>query len=258
MYASDFGLSTRFFRKAAFYGGTCLRIFYGLDRFSEDMDFSLIEKDDSFKIDDYFSYLREELLSYGFEFDVEKKNKKQISDIQSAFLKGGTLIHLLKIFPINERVSGVSKTEVIKIKFETDTNPPEFANVETKYSLLPAPYAVTMYDEGSLFAGKIHAVLCRGWKNRVKGRDFYDYVFYLSRGTKPNLKHLQKRLEQTDSWNGQEILTQSKLKEMLICRFSEIDFEQAREDVSPFVKDVSKLDLWSKDFFSGITERYLV
>lgn len=246
-----------FFSKAAFYGGTALRIFYGLDRFSEDMDFSLISKDDGFSIDSYFSYLSDELLSNGFELTVERKEKSLHSDVQSAFIKGGTLVHLLKIVPSDKRILGISDTELIKIKFEIDTNPPDCATYETKYALLPFPYAVQMYDEPSLFAGKIHAVLCRSWKNRVKGRDFYDYLWYLARGTKVNLPHLQKRLEQTGKWNEGETLSLEKLKEMLCSRFSEINFENAKQDVLPFIKDPVKLNLWNKEFFSSVTNSQL-
>lgn len=242
-----------FFTKAAFYGGTALRIFYGLDRFSEDMDFSLIRKDANFSIDTYFSYLADELMANGFELTVERKEKSLQSDVQSAFIKGGTLVHLLKIVPSDKRILGISETELIKIKFEIDTNPPDCATYETKYALLPSPYAVQMYDEASLFAGKIHAVLCRAWKSRVKGRDFYDYLWYLARGTKVNLAHLQKRLEQSGKWSDAETLDLQTLKDMLWKRFSEIDFENAKQDVLPFIKDPSKLNLWNKDFFSSVT-----
>ena len=246
-----------FFKKVAFYGGTALRIFYGLDRFSEDMDFSLTQKDAGFQIERYFSYLSAELLSNGFELSVEKKEKSAISDVQSAFIKGGTLVHLLKIMPTDEKILGVSEKELIKIKFEIDTNPPDGASFETKYGLLPVPYAVQLYDEESLFAGKIHAVLCRSWKNRVKGRDFYDYLWYLSLGTKVNLNHLQKRLEQSGKWQPYEELTQPKLTDLLCGRFESIDFEKAKNDVIPFVKDTRKLDLWSQDFFCSVTKANL-
>lgn len=246
-----------FFKKAAFYGGTALRIFYGLDRFSEDMDFSLTQKDSDFQIDRYFSYLSAELLSNGFELSVEKKEKSAISDVQSAFIKGGTLVHLLKIMPTSEKILGVSETELIKIKFEIDTNPPDGAAFETKYGLLPVPYAVQLYDEVSLFAGKIHAVLCRSWKNRVKGRDFYDYLWYLARGTKVNLNYLQKRLEQNGKWQPDEELTLPKLIDLLCGRFESVDFENAKNDVLPFVKDIHKLDLWSREFFCTVTKESL-
>lgn len=246
-----------FFKKAAFYGGTALRIFYGLDRFSEDMDFSLLEVDENFEIETYFSALHEELSANGFELSIEKKEKSIESDVQSAFIKGGTLISLLNIVPSNEKILGISKTEVVKIKFEIDTNPPACATFENKYGLLPIPYGVRLYDESSLFAGKIHAVLCRAWKNRIKGRDFYDYLWYLSRGTNVNLLHLQKRLEQSGKWDTFDNLTLKNLKDMLCERFASIDFEKTKQDVLPFIKDSSKLDLWSADFFSAITESHL-
>ena len=252
------GLSrSGFFKKAAFYGGTALRIFYGLDRFSEDMDFSLIAEEKDFNINIYFSYLANELLANGFELRIDRKEKSAESDIQSAFIKGNTLIHLLKIVPTAEEILGVSDTELIKIKFEVDTNPPEGATYEIKYGLLPVPYAVQMYDEASLFAGKIHAVLCRSWKNRVKGRDYYDYLWYLARGTKVNILHLQKRLEQSGEWTSTQKLTTQKVIELLCERFASINFENAKNDVLPFIADSRKLDLWNKDFFSTVTKEKL-
>ena len=253
------GLSRgNFFKHAAFYGGTALRIFYGLDRFSEDMDFSLCAPDNSFSLSKYFSFLEEELSAAGFSLSIEQKTKSKESAVQSAFIKGETIIQLLKIVPNEPVIAGVQSGEQIKIKFEIDTNPPDLATFETKYALLPIPFAVKMYDEPSLFAGKLHAVLCRAWKNRVKGRDFYDLVWYLSRKTKPNLPHLQKRLEQSGKWDSEEKLTLQLLKEMLCDRFKEIDFEDAKKDVRPFIKDESKLELWSADFFTAIVSSFLV
>ena len=246
-----------FFKKAAFYGGTALRIFYGLDRFSEDMDFSLLSQDDSFKIDAYFSYLAEELMANGFELQIERKKKSSESDVQSAFIKGNTLVHLLKIVPTSKEILGVSDTELVKIKFEVDTDPPAGAAYEIKYGLLPVPYAVQMYDEASLFAGKIHAVLCRSWKNRVKGIDFYDYLWYLARGAKVNILHLQKRLEQSGEWTSDQTLTLQKLIELLLSRFAAVDFERAKQDVLPFISDSRKLDLWNKDLFCAVTKEKL-
>ena len=246
-----------FFKRVAFYGGTALRIFYGLDRFSEDMDFSLLEPCEDFRLEAYFSALKEELAANGFELSVEKKEKSIESDVQSAFIKGGTLVSLLNIVPANEKILGISKGENIKIKFEVDTKPPPFATFEYKYGLLPVPFSVQLYDEASLFAGKIHAVLCRAWKNRVKGRDFYDYLWYLSRGTKVNLLHLQKRLEQSGKWNAAAPLTLEALKKMLCERFLQLDFQNAKQDTLPFIKDIGQLDLWSKDFFVSVTNANL-
>ena len=243
-----------FFKTAAFYGGTALRIFYGLDRFSEDMNFSLCAPDPDFALSAYFPFLQEELAAAGFTLTVEQKIKSKESDVQSAFSKGETVIQLLNIAPIEPPVAGVASGEQVKIKFEIDTNPPAAATYETKYALLPIPFAVKMYDEPSLFAGKLHAVLCRAWKNRVKGRDFYDLVWYLSRRTKPNLAHLQKRLEQSGRWNPAEMLTTDALKTLLCDRFAQIDFEAAKKDVMPFIQDSRKLDLWGAEFFCAIVQ----
>lgn len=186
-----------FFKQAAFYGGTALRIFYGLDRFSEDLDFSLISSDSDFDLSSFFPILRKEIASYGLNVDISEKKKSAESAIRSAFLKGNTQEHMLLFYASEQAVSGIAKDEVIKIKFEVDTNPPDGATFETKYRLLPAPYEVKLYDTPSLFAGKVHAVICRAWKSRVKGRDLYDYVFYLSRGACLNTEHLKSRLVQS-------------------------------------------------------------
>lgn len=241
-----------FFKNAAFYGGTALRIFYGLDRFSEDLDFSLIAPDTDFRLQRYFSGLESELASLGLRFFIEEKQKTADSAIKSAFLKGNTKEHILNIYHVQNVY--INPEEVIKIKFEIDTNPPAFAQFENKYRLLPAPYQVKLYDMPSLFAGKLHAVICRAWKNRVKGRDLYDYVFYLSKQAKVNLPHLQARLESSGAWDGETPLTKEALLEMLNRRFDTIDFDQAGQDVLPFITDPGKLDLWGRDFFADITK----
>ncbi|MBN2882082.1 MAG: nucleotidyl transferase AbiEii/AbiGii toxin family protein, partial [Clostridia bacterium] len=186
-----------FFKTAAFYGGTALRIFHGLDRFSEDLDFSLRAPDDSFELSQYLPILEKEIRSYGLNFKIEEKEKTVDSHIRSAFLKGNTKEHMLMFYAGDELSRSIGTRELIKVKFEVDINPPDFVAFEIKYRLLPIPYEITLYDMSSLFAGKIHAVLCRGWENRVKGRDLYDYVFYLSRGVKVNLRHLTARLAQS-------------------------------------------------------------
>ncbi|MFV0361973.1 MAG: nucleotidyl transferase AbiEii/AbiGii toxin family protein [Suipraeoptans sp.] len=241
-----------FFKKAAFYGGTALRIFYNLDRFSEDLDFSLMEADKYFTLTKYFPILEKEIRSYGFNVSIDIKGKTVDSDIQSAFLKGNTKEHIFMFYPDDFGYSSIPKNEVLRVKFEVDVNPPRFATFEHKYRLQPVPYEVNMYDESSLFAGKIHAVLCRGWKSRIKGRDLYDYVFYLSRNIPVNIKHLKERLIQSKIIlkDGGSL---NEIKEMLCNKFSTIDYTNAKQDVAPFIKDISKLELWSTDFFCSIT-----
>lgn len=240
-----------FFKNVAFYGGTALRIFYGLDRFSEDLDFSLIEPNENFELQKYFSSLEKELSSLGLHFSVEEKVKTHDSAIKSAFLKGNTKEHILSIYGTD---LNVNSNEVIKIKFEIDTNPPPLATFENKYRLLPSPYQVKLYDMPSLFAGKLHAVICRSWGNRIKGRDLYDYVFYLANNAAVNLPHLRARLEDTGVLTEKDTFELKELQTMLKERFATIDFEQAKQDVLPFVADKSKLELWSKEFFINITQ----
>lgn len=240
-----------FFKNVAFYGGTALRIFYGLDCFSEDLDFSLIEPNENFELQKYFSSLEKELSSLGMYFSVKEKVKTHDSAIKSAFLRGNTKEYILSVYGTD---LNINSNEVIKIKFEIDTNPPPLATFENKYRLLPSPYQVKLYDMPSLFAGKLHAVICRSWGNRIKGRDLYDYVFYLANNAAVNLPHLRARLEDTGILTENDTFELNELQTMLKERFTTIDFELAKQDVLPFVADKSKLELWSKEFFIDITQ----
>ena len=244
-----------FFKEAAFYGGTALRIFYGLDRFSEDLDFSLITQNQNFDLTKYFPYIENETKSQGLNFSVIEKNKSIDSNIKSAFLKGNTKEHILSFYEDSEDSKFINKEETIRIKFEVDINPATGATYETKFGLLPSPYQVRLYDLQSLLAGKIHACLCRNWKTRVKGRDFYDYIFFLSLGAKVNLDNLKAKLVQSKFISEDYALTIENLKLLLNERFENLDIDQAKQDVLPFIKDKSKLDLWSKEFFIEITKQ---
>ena len=244
-----------FFKEAAFYGGTALRIFYGLDRFSEDLDFSLLSKNPDFDLTKFFSYIENETRSIGLNFSVKEKEKSFDSNIMSAFLKGNTKEHIMYFYENNEDTKFINKEEMIKIKLEVDINPPMGATYDTKVGLLPSPYQVKIYDLQSLFAGKIHACLCRNWQSRVKGRDFYDYVFFLSIGAKVNMQNLKAKLVQSEYIDEKYDLTIENLKSMLNERFESLNFNSVKEDVLPFIRDKSKLDLWSKDFFIEITKR---
>lgn len=244
-----------FFKKAAFYGGTALRIFYGLDRFSEDLDFSLETPDPAFSLETYFPTLEKEVRAFGLNVQIAEKDKSRDSAIRSAFLKGNTKEHILLFFADDALAGSVAGNELIKIKFEVDTNPPQFATFERKYRLLPAPYEVNMYDLPSLFAGKLHAVLARAWKSRVKGRDLYDYIFYLSQGAPVNLQHLRARLIDSGTIPADAFCEIEDVKKMLCDHFESINFSQARQDVEPFIRDVRQLDIWSADFFCKITDQ---
>ncbi len=247
-----------FFKHAAFYGGTALRIFYGLSRFSEDLDFTLLSPNEEFDIKKYISAVRDAVESLGLAFEVKAKEKNTESAVKSAFLKGNTKEQFLIFYPNSKYMSQINNNEKIRIKFEVDVNPPQYATTEFEYRLRPNNYQVQLYDKPSLFAGKIHAVLARKWKSRIKGRDFYDYVFYLASNTPVNLKHLEARLKQIKTIKCNFDLTLDTLKEMLYQRFDCIDFQAAKNDVLPFIKDESELDLWSSDFFKSITKNITI
>ena len=238
-----------FFEKAAFYGGTCLRIFYGLDRFSEDLDFALVKKDEGFKFDDYFPRLKREFLSYGIDLNIELKKKSNASLVQSAFLKGNSLMLMMTFFPKNEDAKHILSNQKIKIKFEIDMDNPEGGITEYKYRMFPSPYEIQVFDESTLFAGKIHAILCREYKNHVKGRDYYDYLFYIGKKVPFNMKYLENKLKNTGKIAMDEILSLDRVKEFLRDRFEKVNYNQAIEDVSNFIVQEESLNLWKKEFF---------
>lgn len=249
---------SNFFTKAAFYGGTALRMLYALDRFSEDIDFSLLKQDPAFEISLYFKTVLDELHSFGFDVEVSKKQKQTMTAIESAFIKGGTQIHLLKIGVPNDIADLVQSNELLKIKLEIDTSPPESIETEVKYLLNPVPYHVRVFTLPCLLAGKIHALTCRPWKNnRIKGRDLYDYVWFLSKEIPVHVQHLQARMRQTEHLDPQETLTPEMIHQLLYNKFNTIDYNQARHDVDVFLKDTKKTLLWSPDFFNAISNDQL-
>lgn len=242
-----------FFNKAAFYGGTCLRIFHGLNRFSEDLDFALLDNDSSFKLEDYFPSLKKEFISYGIEINIEAKKKE--GEVQSAFLKGNTLMLMMTFFPKDEEVKRIVDNQRMKIKFEIDTDNPLGGITEYKYRMLPSPYEIQIFDESTLFAGKIHAILCRDYQRHVKGRDYYDYLFYIGKGAKINLPYLENKLKNTGGIiRDDEILTLDRVKELLEDKFSNVDYESAKEDVSNFIENKESLNIWKKELFLSTLE----
>ncbi len=243
-----------FFEHAAFHGGTALRIFHGLRRFSEDLDFTLVESADATRLERYLSGVATEIESWGFSFEVEAKSGGGESGIESAFLKGSTQLNLLHIGAPADLARRLPQSQKLQIKLEMDIDPPPNATTEVRTQLLPTPYQVRLCDLPSLFAGKLHAVLCRGWKNRVKGRDFYDFVWYVGRNIQPNLEHLEARMRQSGHWNGGTI-TRQVLVDLLRERFAAVDFRQASEEVRVFLPDPRELQLWSKEFFEGLAVR---
>lgn len=253
---------SKFYEHAAFYGGTALRIFHGLPRYSEDLDFTLLnplaQPEAEFDLAPHLEAIRAELAGFGFRFDVERRTKQVETAIDSAFIKGNTRINLLEIGAPSGLENRFPPGQKLKIKMELDTDPPAGADTEVRTLLLPIPFQVKLLTPSCLFAGKMHALLCRNWKQRVKGRDFYDFVWYLGKDIPVHLSHLQRRMEQTGHWTNEEDLTESTLRSLLRERFAQVDFDQARSDVLPFIRDADAVALWSEEFFVGLVERLKV
>ena len=246
---------SKFFEKTALYGGTALRVIYGLDRFSEDMDFSLLEPSNRFDIAGYTTFLAKEIKGFGFDVRVERINKARSSPIQSAFLKADTRNQLLVIETGEEILQAIPKGQLLKIKLEVDTDPPSGFVTETRYLLQPIPFAVRAFVLPDLFAGKMHAILCRRWKSRVKGRDWYDLVWYAANHPELHLNHLEQRMRQTGDWKNDALLTPESLKDLLVDVISRLDVDQARKEVEPFVRIPESLSVWSREFFLDVASR---
>ncbi len=251
------GLSrTGFFDHALFYGGTALRILYGLDRFSEDLDFSLIAPDENFDLSVYEDTVIEALHSFGFEVTIQIKNND--STIKSAFLKGNTSQHLLNIEAPADIVKAFGQGRLVKIKFEVDTQPPLDFESEKKTLLVPSPFTIHTMTLPSLFAGKMHAILCRNWSSRPKGRDWYDLVWYISHGYELDMKHLNARMQQNCAWQESQGITipedidKNYILELLAARIGALDIAAAKRDVEVLISDKRVLDIWSRDFFMDI------
>lgn len=219
-----------FFDKAAFYGGTCLRIFYGLPRFSEDLDFSLLASDADFSLEPYFRAVRDEFLALGIDVEISAKKNTVSTGIESAFLKGDTQLFSL----------AVHAEKTVKINFEL--------------LLQPFSFYVKCFSLPDLFAGKMHALLYRKWKSRVKGRDWFDFEWYIRKGIPMNLSHFIVRARQS-GYLLEDRLSEKEFRELLDRRIEALDVEAAKTDFSRFVKDIETLKIWSRDYFHELARR---
>lgn len=229
-----------FFESAAFYGGTCLRIFHGLQRFSEDMDFSLLTQDANFDFSKYFQPIIDAFALVGREVEIKKKDKKNFGKVESAFLKDNTDVYDVTF----------QTEKAIRIKIEVDTCPPMNFNTEQKLLLQPHSFMTRCYTLPDLFAGKMHALVYRSWKNRVKGRDWYDFEWYVRHKVPLDFAHLAERCRQ---FNNEDI-TPEQFKDKLKERLRTTDIKQVKDDVLPFVRNPKELDIWSNDYFVQLAE----
>ncbi len=229
-----------FFDVAAFYGGTCLRIFHGLQRFSEDMDFSLLAHDQEFDFSKYFQPIIDTFALVGREVEIKKKDKQTFGKVESAFLKDNTDVYDITF----------QTEKSIKIKIEVDTYPPLNFTTEQRLLIQPHSFMTRCFTLPDLFAGKMHALVYRGWKNRIKGRDWYDFEWYVRNNVALDFAHLAERCKQ---FNGEDI-TINSFKNQLKERLSTSDINQVKADVLPFVHNPRELDIWSNDYFLQIAD----
>ena len=249
------GLSrTNFFEKAAFYGGTALRIFYGLDRFSEDLDFSLLEADPDFSLEPYFDAIVAEFESIGMKVSIREKEKKEKTNIDSAFLKSETEWKELILEDIVKQAGIKSTNRSMKIKIEVDRQPPLGFTTEMKLLTRPFSFYVKCFDKPSLFAGKMHALLFRKWKKRVKGRDWYDLEWYIKKGIPLNLQHFKLRAKDTGDWSKEELSLDDVIG-LLREKIKAVSFDNIKEDVVPFIKDDAVLEIWGEKYFNDLVDK---
>ncbi len=233
-----------FFRSAVFQGGACLRIFFGLPRFSEGMDFLLRRLDPGFQLNRYLGHVSDELAAFGYGLEVVDRSQAD-NPVQKAFLKDSSLGKLLLVQSRNP--SGPQPK--IRIKLEVDTQPPAVCGVSLRHLDFPFVSGVVVQDFPGLFAGKIHAVLCR---RHIKGRDWYDLLWYLGQGIGPDLVFLRAALHQSGPWSGQRLdLTQAWIVARLEEKMESLDWAGVVADVRRLVtdRDQASLELWGPDLF---------
>ena len=234
----------RFFSRALFHGGTCLRILYGLNRFSEDLDFVLKAPNPGFDWAPYAERIRKDCAAEGIHLEVQGRGQKR-SVVRKLFLKTDSIGQVLELELPYERQAA----RKIRIKLEIDTHPPAGATFETRYVTFPMTAAVTCMDLASGFGSKCHALLCREY---VKGRDWYDFLWYASRKVRPNLELLAHALAQQGPWAKRQVqVTPAWFLETMRSRIMEMNWRAAAQDVARFVvsREQAGLRAWSAPLF---------
>lgn len=231
-----------FFDHAAFYGDTCLRMFHGLPRFSEDMDFSLTEKRNDIHLENYFDSIREEFKLAGFEVEITKKEKAAFGRVESAFLKENTEAYDIKF----------QTRKMVKVKIELDTDPPLSFNTEPKLMLQPSSFMVRCFTLPDLYAGKMHALVYRNWQRRVKGRDWFDFEWYIRHNIPLDFNHLQARIQE---FSGEDV-SQEQFMEQLRNKLATTDINNVKQDVLPYIglQQRPGLDIWTNDYFLQLAD----
>jgi predicted nucleotidyltransferase component of viral defense system len=228
-----------------------------LERYSEDLDFSLLKPDRAFSLGMYGKALCREISSFGFSVEYEDRKKRRESAIESVFLKANTYQQLVVIGIAEELLHDLHPAKKLKIRLEVDTDPPGNFETEARYVMQPIPFPIRTYSLPDLFAGKLHAIMCRKWKTRVKGRDWYDLVWFISNYPHVRLTHLETRMRQSGDFKANEALSAEVFQALLLSTVNELNVEKARGEVLPFIRDQRALDVWSREFFTDIVTKII-
>ena len=229
-----------FFDRAAFYGGTCLRLFHQLPRFSEDMDFSLLAPDNHFQFENYFQPIIDEFDSLGRKVEIKKKDKKMFGRVDSAFLKDNTDVYNVAF----------QTEKTVKVKIEVDTLQPLKFQTEQNSLTIPYSFMVRCFQLSDLSAGKMHALVFRNWKTRGKGRDWYDFEWYVRWRVPLDFNHLQERIR---VFNGVE-MSREEFMSALRERLATTNIDDVKLDVLRFVINKQELDIWSNAYFLQLAD----
>lgn len=241
-----------FFEKAAFYGGTALRIFHGLDRFSEDLDFSLLEVNPKFTLDPFFPAIEAEFDALGLKVSIREKKKTLANNIDSAFLKSDTVWRELVLegtIPQN----GLDQKPSVTIKLEVDREPPLGFETEDKLLIKPVSFYVKCFTLPHLFAGKMHALLFRKWKENVKGRDWYDMEWYIKKGIPLDLNHFVLRARDSGNWK-EDTITEKRFHDLLKQKITTVNMDRVKADIRRFIANPARLDIWSPAYFLDLVK----
>lgn len=245
----------KFFEHAALYGGTALRILHGLDRFSEDLDFILLKKNPSIQLEKYLKSLETELSSFGLSVRVKEKQKSTQSAIRSAHLTANVREYIVEVEAMGDLVETLQMEEKVKVKLEIDTRSCKAMETETRAMLHPIAFFVKALDLPSLFSGKLHAILCRDWNGRVKGRDWFDLIWFCQKNTPVNYPFFEAKMRQSGHYNDQKPLDATILYRLLVERIETLDVASAKQDVARFIADRKWIEAWSKELFLSIAGR---
>lgn len=238
-----------FFNNAAFLGGTSLRLFYGLDRYSEDLDFSVIKQTKDFDFAPFLSFVEEDLSKNGIKIETKNKSREDLP-VKRAFIKDNSIARLLEFKWASRRTDTPEK---ITVKLEIDTNPPAGAYLKSKIISFPDKQNVVLYDESSAFAGKCHALLTRKY---TKGRDWYDFLFYVANKIPPNRQLLTNALIQTNDYiYDDKVISSKHLIQMLNNKIETLNMDEILEDLNGFIsfEKIKVISNFDKTIFYNAT-----